>query len=378
MKKTLIKEIPEYLDTREGVFKNIPVSGIVIESIDFPDFDFDEGPLSSFGVKIYDPRGFRLRISYSNLCEIMKHATIVNGTIEEELYYARPSERRENGMFFPFCGFPGEESFFDWCLVSKDKEINKTVNSTSLVPGNRYLRERPLEFGHRREKKNKEDILVYLGTFEINNVPYKSKTHLFVDVKEECIIEESIHSRSLWTLISEQHPADLDLMGMAINKFKESAFGDYAELEKLIPSSKVIDDTFEVKSFIESSKHTTKTKCFIKLVGDLDLRVMKIVSEERRDRRRNYWYYVHESRYYINKHGRLISDCSYAHHMIQKDLIKFCSELEGYRCVSLNDKSEHDLSWIKESEFFDCVDSRGNIIESSIMMETGGGVKIKL
>ena len=295
----LIKEVPEYIETKSGKFANVPVSGIVIESIhsipyeedlreegDFPDI------FPGFGtVKIYDPRGFNLVINLENLNQLLNSVTIVNGVIQEELHYVVKDNEFE--FFYPRRFRDELRSKQNLWLISEKTETRKLVSSSSLVPGNRYsyVLEDDVDcfFGPIRKRRRKEDaqILIYLG--EVRRKHYWEgcsgyiRTGLFFNIATREIVDYSCIPRDVsWFLIQEQDPTDLEIMKDAILRFNESRFGSEGKILKLdiseaIDKDPVWDWIDNVDGYIEKTKKGNYVfGRFVKRVNDREINVIDI------------------------------------------------------------------------------------------------------
>ena len=298
----LIKEVPEYIETKSGKFANVPVSGIVIESIhsipyeeDLKEDDFNLFP--GFGmVKIYDPRGFNLVISPENLNQLLKNVTIVNGVIQEDLYYVIKDSRFE--FFYPRHFRDELRSDKNLWLISEKTETRKLVSSSSFVSGNRYsyVPEDDIDcfFGPfcgpiRRRKRDKEEIpiLIYLGEEKRKHYWEGSssylRTGLFFNIATREIIDYACIPRDIsWFLIQEQDPEDLEIMKDAILRFKESRFGSEGKILKLdisetIDKDPVWDWIDNVDGYIEKTKKGNYVfGRFVKRVNDREINVIDI------------------------------------------------------------------------------------------------------
>ena len=360
----LIKEVPEYIETKSGKFANVPVSGIVIRSIqsipyeeDLRDDDFDMFP--GFGmVKIYDPRGFNLTISLENFSQLLKNVTIVNGVIQEDLYYVIKDSRFE---FFYHRRVRDElRSDKNLWLISEKTETRKLVSSSSFVSGNRYsyVLEDDIDcfFGPfcgpiRRRKRDKEEIpiLIYLGEEKRKHYWEGSssylRTGLFFNIATREIIDYACIPRDIsWFLIQEQDPADLEIMRDAILRFKESRFGSKGKFLKLdiseaINKDPVWDWVDNIDGYIEETKkHPDICGRFVKRVNDKEINVIDIYPYAEYSRRRRIIRYRQDLRKItIEEDGSSIEEKRVTAELVSDNLKAYLEDLvRTSKCVAVN------------------------------------------
>ena len=362
----LIKEVPEYINIESGKYKNIPVSGIVIESIGtpFPPFcgkgsDFyDEACPSSQSVGIYDPRGFRIQISLKNLENLMRSVSIVNGVIQEELFYATRdvfhnpwSHRRDREILW---------------LVSEKDNLKLIVPSLKLIPGNRYSYIDDDDFDYSRPwRRHKEKAnlrtLVYLG--ELSKTLWygryqnagKETIRAFVDLETGEFVPY-VSNYVYWFLVKKQDPDDVELMNRAISLFNNSMFGKSGKISRLDISEVTPEDSWEmtIEEFVQKSKHDSNIPDvrFIKKISDKEIHVLMVSPYARTDRRRINSYELKLNKVYIdNKHG-LNED--YSFNTISWDLIEGYLTSMAATSVCVNNNRRY-------RNLINVIDSSGNI-----------------
>ena len=290
----LIKEIPEYIETESGKYQNIPEA--IGHSFVPPKFfcygEFEEDFPLLGGVKIYDPRGFRVVISIENLGNLLKNVSVVNGIIQDELYYAiEDNDRLPWHPFMRSCH--KEESLW---LLSDKTETKKRVSSSDLVPGNRYSYVREEDPMERHHKKKEARTVVFLGSVKRRSLlkkyeGYEDTIRIFIDVATKEVISKSeIPSFCIWYLLDEQDPSDLELMKEALDRYNNSRFGGSGEAVKLDVDDESVKTSapwpWTVEEYIKKSKHNYNvTGRFIRKVDDQKITVLDISPLERSDRR---------------------------------------------------------------------------------------------
>jgi len=377
----LIKEVPEYINIESGKYKNIPVSGIVIESIGSPlppfcggssDF-YDEAYPSPQSVGIYDPRGFRVQISLENLENLMRNTSIVNGVIQEELFYASrdvfsdPWSHRRNHEIL-------------WLASEKDN-LKPIVSDSKLIPGNRYsyINEDVFDYfrlWRRHKEKANLRTLVYLG--ELSKTLWYGKyqsvgkevIRAFVDLETGEFVPH-VSSRACWFLIREQDPDDVELVNRTVSLFNGSMFGKSGKISKLDISEITSEDSWEmtIEEFVQKSKHDSNIPGlrFIKKISDKEIHVLMVSPYSRADRRRINSYELKLNKVCIdNKHG-LNED--YSFDTLSWDLI------EGY-LVSMAATSVCVNNSRRYRNFINVTDSSGNVCSYGDICEDSVPLKI--
>lgn len=129
----------EFLPNKENIyeFENIPTQGFkIVESI-------SRWSTSNKWFRVIDPRGFKLEISASNLCNLILESTIINGLIQEECIWSRYS-----GM--------------NVLIPINSKEYIKAISDTKKR-SNGKIKISELITGHLYSNINGCDTAIYLG-----------------------------------------------------------------------------------------------------------------------------------------------------------------------------------------------------------------------
>ena len=148
-----INEIPEYIFNWDKKYMNVPVSGVRIAT-----------EFRTMGTPpLIDPRGFNVRISLDNLLLLIGCTSIVNGVIDDEIWYGV----NNNGEYVP---------------ITKKMKVRIMVRK--LMVGKKYYYCAP-NFSFKSPEFDGEYI--YLGKSNINIIhAYYDRSrdiHLFIDLK---------------------------------------------------------------------------------------------------------------------------------------------------------------------------------------------------
>lgn len=393
-----IKELPEQIKIGDKVFSNVPVSGVVVESVDAPGFIEERRHCQGFwgmmhgldlgGVVIYDPRGFRLRISQTNFSKIMREVNIVRGVIEDEVYYAKADNPLDHTHFFPSflkSDFPDD---YDWCIITKSTKTRKVVDVryNELVPGNRYCYD-DSDYGEFGDEcipyKKDRNIFVYLGHLKAKSLywkGYRGDEDVFVNLNTSEITTVKTHISQRWCLLEEQSPEDLDLVKVALEKFNKSSFSDNARIEKLdIAHDAPLDTEFDLDKFKEESKRGEHFRCFIKKISDQEIRIRCLYSKNWDKRKLNY-YSIEEHKFVVKEKdsGEYILLAGYES-SADKGIFKrdeLTTVGEGFIRIKLDDRVERCEDLIEMEKFIDCTSNFG--VTTNLKDEKDKELKIKL
>jgi len=234
-----INEIPEYIFNWDKKYMNVPVSGVRIAT-----------EFRTMGTPpLIDPRGFNVRISLDNLLLLIGCTSIVNGVIDDEIWYGV----NNNGEYVPIT-----------------KKMKVRIMVTKLMAGKKYYYCAP-NFSFKSPEFDGEYI--YLGKSNINIIhAYYDRSrdiHLFIDLKTMEIVYMKLSGDIFPRHVFYEIPQESDYSEL-VEKGKRRLVGSIFEGEEKDNAVRL-----ELKQLENSESSETPYTYDINMVDDKEISIVK-------------------------------------------------------------------------------------------------------